>query len=145
MNISKAILEALAAAILAAGCGVKSGKAQHTEPLKVVRAANPLTVVLAYEPGSTRTDQEILQRQKQIRAGKQVEIALERLGWLYVAKARETFDAGFYKLAEQCALALDRGGDASSLTEKHGDEGVAATRAAAMLLRAHVLQNLHRF
>ena len=32
---------------------------------------------------------------------------VEKLGWSFVEKARESFDPGFYKLAEQCALCLD--------------------------------------
>jgi tetratricopeptide (TPR) repeat protein len=32
---------------------------------------------------------------------------LERLGWAFVTKARVSFDPGFYKLAEQCALCIE--------------------------------------
>ncbi|HKX36924.1 MAG TPA: tetratricopeptide repeat protein, partial [Rhizorhapis sp.] len=56
--------------------------------------------------------------------------ALERLGWLFVARARDSFDDGYYQLAEQCALRLD--------ARQPG-------AAAAALLRGHALQNLHRF
>jgi tetratricopeptide (TPR) repeat protein len=52
------------------------------------------------------------------------------LGWLFVAKARSSFDDSFYTLAEQCARCLD--------SRQPGDAG-------AMLLRGHVLHNLHRF
>jgi len=52
-------------------------------------------------------DQEIIRLQKQVRAGKHLEVTVERLGWAFVAKARESFDPGFYKLAEQCALSLE--------------------------------------
>ena len=45
-------------------------------------------------------------------------------------KARESFDPGFYKLAEQCARCIEKRNPQSQ---------------EAMLLRAHVLQNLHRF
>jgi tetratricopeptide (TPR) repeat protein len=55
---------------------------------------------------------------------------LERLGWLFVARARESFDENYYRLAEECALQLDA-----------RQPGVAA----ATLLRGHVLHNLHRF
>ena len=55
---------------------------------------------------------------------------LEQLGWAFVAKARESFDPGFYKLAEQCARCIEKRNPQSQ---------------EAMLLRAHVLQNLHRF
>ena len=45
-------------------------------------------------------------------------------------KARESFDSGFYKLAEQCAVCLDS-------RQPGSPEG--------MLLRGHALQNQHRF
>jgi tetratricopeptide (TPR) repeat protein len=57
-------------------------------------------------------------------------LTLEKLGWLYVEKARTTFDPGFYTLAEQCAACLD---------------GRQPGSSAAMLLRGHVWQSLHRF
>ena len=115
--------------VLLTGCGRTGGEAPRTETRRAT-PGNPLAILLALHAGDGRTDVEIRQRQEQIRAGKQTEIALERLGWLFVAKARESFDAGFYKLAERCALALDA-------RQPHCAE--------ALLLRAHVLQNLHRF
>src|SRR5438128_3235277 len=80
--------------------------------------------------GDSRTEREISRLQQQIRGGRNVELGLEQLGWAFVAKARESFDAGFYKLAEQCALCIEKRNPRSQ---------------EAMLLRAHVLQNLHRF
>ncbi|TAK99516.1 MAG: tetratricopeptide repeat protein [Verrucomicrobia bacterium] len=126
----KPLLAAVALTLVTAGCGVESGKPQSLESPKAAVAANPLAVLLAYQGGTNRTDTEIRQRQEQIRAGKQPDIALERLGWLFVAKARESFDAGYFKLAEHCALALD---------------ARQPNSAEALLLRGHVLQNLHRF
>ena len=55
---------------------------------------------------------------------------LEQLGWLYVAKARASYDPGFYKLAEHCALALE-------VADPKSPE--------ALLLRGHVLISFHRF
>jgi len=92
--------------------------------------ADPLAWVLAPHDGEGRLDGEIRHCQAQVRAGTDPEIALERLGWLFVAKARESFDPGFYRLAEQCALGLD--------SRKPGSP-------EAMLLRGHALQNQHRF
>ena len=92
--------------------------------------ADPLAWVLASHDGEGRLDGEIRHCQAQLRAGTDPEITLERLGWLFVAKARESFDPGFYKLAEQCALCLDSHRSGSS---------------QAMLLRGHALQNQHRF
>jgi len=104
------------------------------EPNKLPAAAalidNSLALVLTPPTGEGRIDKEISQLQQRIREDRNVELWLDRLGWAFVAKARESFDPGFYKLAEQCALCIEK-------RNPHGQE--------AMLLRAHVLQNLHRF
>jgi len=55
---------------------------------------------------------------------------LERLGWSFVAKARESFDPGFYTLAEQSALCL---------------ESRQPNAPEALLLRGHALHNMHGF
>src|SRR5882724_2302624 len=89
-----------------------------------------LGLVLTPQTGESRTDGEISQLQRRIREGRNVELWLDRLGWAFVAKARETFDPVFYKLAEQCARCIEKRTPQSQ---------------EAMLLRAHVLQNLHRF
>src|SRR5215475_10141689 len=91
---------------------------------------NPLGLVLTPQAGKSHTDKEISQLQQRIREGRNVELWLDRLGWAFVAKARESFDPGFYKLAEQCVLCIEKRNPQSQ---------------EAMLLRAHVLQNLHRF
>src|SRR5882724_244804 len=89
-----------------------------------------LGLVLTPQTGESRTDGEISKLQRRIREGRNVELWLDRLGWAFVAKARENFDPGFYKLAEQCVWCIEK---RSSQSQE------------AMLLRAHVLQNLHRF
>src|SRR5215471_1501310 len=91
---------------------------------------DPLALVLGSQTGESRTDKDISQLQQRIREGRNVELWLDRLGWAFVTKARESFDPGFYKLAEQCALCIEKRNPQSQ---------------EAMLLRAHVLQNLHRF
>jgi tetratricopeptide (TPR) repeat protein len=91
---------------------------------------DPLALALTPQTGDSRTDREICRFQQQVRDGRNPELGLEQLGWAFVAKARESFDAGFYKLAEQCALCI----------EKRNPQN-----QAAMLLRGHVLHNLHRF
>jgi tetratricopeptide (TPR) repeat protein len=91
---------------------------------------NPLGLVLTPQTGKSHTDKEISQLQRRIREGRNVELWLDRLGWAFVAKARESFDPGFYKLAEECARSIEMRNPQSQ---------------EAMLLRAHVLQNLHRF
>src|SRR5262245_5745403 len=90
----------------------------------------PAAIVLAPHEGADPIDLAIRKVQQQIRDGKDTDHGLERLGWLFVSKARRSFDPGFYQLAEQCALELDS-------RQPHCPEG--------LLLRGHVLQNLHRF
>ena len=84
--------------------------------------------------GGTALDQEIVRWQGEVRKPGQPEslrlIAIEKLGWLFIAQARAQDDDGAYTLAEQCAFALT--------TEQPGSP-------AAMLLRGHVLQQFHRF
>src|SRR5207244_8646007 len=91
---------------------------------------DPLAMVLTPQTGDSRTDREISRLQQQLRDGRNPELGLEQLGWVFVRKARESFDPGFYKLAEQCARCMEKRNPQSQ---------------EAMLLRAHVLQNLHRF
>ncbi len=87
-------------------------------------------LVLAPLSGDQLIDREIAQQQSLIVRGKFAPAALEKLGWLYVKKARLSFDTGFYKLAEQCAACL---------------EARNAKCAETLLLRAHALQSLHHF
>jgi len=105
---------------------------------KPAPAIEPMAIILAPHAGEDRMDAEIRRQQDQIRAGRQPEIATEQLGWLFVAKARASFDAGYYKLAEQCAFALEK--------QTSANESARSNRLeAALLLRGHVLHNLHRF
>jgi tetratricopeptide (TPR) repeat protein len=87
-------------------------------------------LVLAQLPGSNSIDEAIAQQQALVLKGSSPQAGLERLGWTFVKKARNSFDAGFYKLAEQCAACM----------EARGWKG-----PDALLLRAHALQSLHRF
>lgn len=91
-------------------------------------------IILVAPSGGECEDKEILGWQKRIEAepaaGKQGLGNFERLGWAYVAKARRTLDAGYYKLAEKTADVMDaRFGPTDD----------------ALLLRGHVYHNLHRF
>jgi tetratricopeptide (TPR) repeat protein len=84
--------------------------------------------VLASLNGNAPIDQEIAQQQALIRNGSTAQ--LERLGWMFVKKARLTFDASYYNLAEQCAECMEANG---------------AKGPDTLLLSAHALQSLHRF
>ena len=87
-------------------------------------------IVLAPSTGTNQFDQEVLQAQRKVKTDSTPGASLEQLGWLYVANARRANDAGFYKLAEQCAACLDK-------INPHSSE--------ALLLRGHVMHNLHQF
>jgi tetratricopeptide (TPR) repeat protein len=91
---------------------------------------DPCLLVLAPHHGDGKIDREIIRYQAKISAGQNTFQSLENLGWLYISKARESFDPGYYKLAEQCAYCMDS-------RQPHCAE--------ALLLRGHVLQNLHKF
>ena len=119
---------ALCIAVAVWGCKRHVGEARLSsiQPGRV----DPLTIALVPHPGNGVLDDQIRRAQEQVRASRKPEIALEHLGWLYVAKARECFDPGFYKLAEQCAL---------------GIEARQPSAAEALLLRGHVLQSEHYF
>jgi len=123
-------LTGLTAAFLA-GCGRET----QSSPPSSATAPDPLSIILTPHSGSTPLDAEIRKAIEAVRASTGSTVtatvaALEKLGWLFISKARVTFDPGFYKLAEQCALAME--------TREPGSPD-------SMLLRGHVLQNLHRF
>jgi tetratricopeptide (TPR) repeat protein len=128
ISVSKLLLAT--ACLLILFLSQKSKDEPNKAPATARSFDNPLGLVLTSQTGKNRTDKEIFQLQQRIREGRNVELWLDRLGWAFVAKARESFDPGFYKLAEQCALCIEKRNPQSQ---------------EAMLLRAHVLQNLHRF
>lgn len=87
-------------------------------------------VALAAHEGTSEIDRTIARLQQRASGPVTPAAYLERLGWAYVAKARESFDPGFYKLAEQTALCIS---------------SVQPDSQAVLLLHGHVLHNLHRF
>lgn len=108
---------------LPGGVENSAAKASPAEPASCRLVLTPLS-------GDKPIDQEIAQQQTLVVRNSSSTVALERLGWIFVRKARISFDAGFYKLAEQCAACLEARG---------------ATGPDALLLRAHALQSLHHF
>lgn len=123
-------LASMAAAVLA-GCSSREAALPPGSAENVVALApDPLAIVLAPHEGAGKIDDQIRRMQAEVRANRNPGPALDQLGWLYVAKARQTFDAGYYTLAEQCALALDH-------RETNG--------AAGLLLRGHASHSQHRF
>jgi tetratricopeptide (TPR) repeat protein len=93
-------------------------------------ARDPCTLALLPHEGTDKRDLEIIRLQTKVRSASDPAVWMEQLGWAFIAKARVSFDPGFYKLAEQCALCLDE--------KKPGC-------AEGLLLRAHVLHSLHKF
>ncbi|HEY3915701.1 MAG TPA: hypothetical protein VGN61_14535, partial [Verrucomicrobiae bacterium] len=89
--------------------------------------------IILLDPGSDKKDAldtRIKQTQTRVKSGHNTSAQIERLGWLFVEKARVSSDPGFYKLAEQCALCL---------------ESTNTNSPEAMILKGHVLHSLHRF
>src|SRR5258708_9966480 len=129
------------AALIFTGCGPKrigraaplagsEPRSHGVTPLPANPAPDPCRVILLPIGGESSLDRKIVETQERIRSAADPATDLERLGWLFVSKARTTFDPGFYKLAELSALCL---------------ENRRPGAAEALLLRGHVLQNLHRF
>jgi tetratricopeptide (TPR) repeat protein len=126
MNRSKFALAVLVlCSTAAAGCR-RAPDALESQPA----ALDACAAALAPGGEDTAIDHAIEQAQGRARGPARAKDALERLGYLYVARARVAHDAGDYKLAEMAAdcLAL-RSPDAP----------------AALLLRGHVLHQQHRF
>lgn len=115
--------------------------------------SQPCELALAAHNGGAGLDQEIRQLQQKIRTSPQPLPLIEKLGWSYVEKARVSFDPGYYKLAEQCALCMDARQAEKKQGNNHSDQNGSSLNAqsgqsvnsASLLLRGHVLHNLHRF
>jgi len=75
-------------------------------------------------------DADITKLQRDLREQRAPARATEQLGYRFVSAARLTNDAGFYKIAEEAAACL---------------ESIDPGDAAALLLRGHVLHQMHRF
>ena len=95
-----------------------------------VSAPDACAVALAAEQRQGRGAADIERAKSEARSGPRAKAALERLGYLYVSRARVNNDAGDYKLAEATANCL---------------QASFPGEAAALLLRGHVLHQLHRF
>jgi tetratricopeptide (TPR) repeat protein len=87
-------------------------------------------VALAPAAQRNETDRDIARLQEQSRREPNPRQALEQLGYRYVARARVANDPGDYKLAEKTAECI---------------ESTSPDDASALLLRGHVLHQLHRF
>ena len=128
MRRSTILLAAFLATISMSGCAGSpappAGSSSTTPALDACAAA------LAPGPEGDERDRSIPRLQRQVLDALRSREALERLGYAYVARARVSNDPGDYKLAEKTAECLE--------TRTPGDNG-------ALLLKGHVLHQLHRF
>lgn len=93
-------------------------------------ALTACAVALAPATRQNDTDRDIARLQEQAQRQPNPKPALEQLGHRYVARARVANDPGDYKLAEKTAECI---------------ESTSPDDASALLLRGHVLHQLHRF
>jgi tetratricopeptide (TPR) repeat protein len=91
---------------------------------------SPCAIALASHKGDEEIDREIRRLQEEARSNADRAPAMKRLGWAFITKARLSYDPGYYKLGEQCALCV---------RSKNGDD------PDALLLQGHILQSLHKF
>ncbi len=98
---------------------------KHVDPI-----VDSCAILRIEHTGTEPLDNEIRSWQSRLDHRSDTQPILERLGWLFVSKARSASDPGFYKLAEQAANCIE-------MTSPGSPE--------ALLLRGHVLHNLHRF
>lgn len=102
-------------------------KEEVSVPEQLVEAES---IALIPHDGDEAVDERIRKAQERVASGQVPVASWEALGWAFVAKARRSFDAGYYTLAEACADEI---------------EGIEAEASEALLLRGHVAHNLHRF
>jgi tetratricopeptide (TPR) repeat protein len=84
-------------------------------------------VALTADPGP---DLDIAKLQQDVREGRAPARAAEQLGYRFISRARLSNDAGFYRVAEQAAACL---------------ESYQPDDPSALLLRGHILHQLHKF
>lgn len=124
----------LLAALGFAGCNPSVEQAAQQE------TPNPCAIALLPNTGSTEADAQIEQVRQEVRNTPNPAAKLERLGWLYVSQARTTHDPGYYRLAERTAACIEQRNQEQGNQERGNQES-----AAALLLRGHVYESLHRF
>jgi len=117
----------MSAAALLAALLLSNACTRTTRPPDSPVQSRACQVAIAAAAGD---DKDIARFQADLRDGRAPGRAAEQLGYRFISKARLTNDAGFYTIAEQAAVCLD--------AIQPGD-------AATLLLRGHVLHQLHRF
>jgi tetratricopeptide (TPR) repeat protein len=120
----------LVLSLLVTGIAASAGCRQAKPPGVSSEQPAACVVALAAATQRTETDREISRLQEQARREPNPTQTLQRLGYRYVARARAANDPGDYKLAEKTAECI---------------ESASPDDASALLLRGHVLHQLHRF
>jgi tetratricopeptide (TPR) repeat protein len=125
-------LLAVSSGLTAVACDDNAGTGGRERASVASKDALPSAevVALAGWRGDHQLDERIRKQQERVRNSKLPAEELERLGWLFVTRARELGDPGSYNMALQCALAI---------------EARSAGSRAALLLRGHALHSLHHF
>jgi tetratricopeptide (TPR) repeat protein len=103
-----------------------SGNKESISPHEIT----PCAIALAPHKGNEEIDREIKRLQDEARSNSERADTMKRLGWAFITKARLSYDPGYYKLSEQCALCV---------RSKNDDD------PDALLLQGHILQSLHKF
>jgi len=110
--------------LLATGCSQREAAAPQRRPVDSLR------LVLAPVAGTSALDRSIGKQQRRVEREPDSIPQLEAMGFLFVAKARRSFDPGYYKLAEACAERISE---------------LSPEDASGLFLRGHVLHSMHRF
>jgi tetratricopeptide (TPR) repeat protein len=119
----KAISTAAGLAVLFLNLGCRQTNAVAANPV-------PNRACLVTIAAASGADNDIAKLQDDLREQRTPARAAEQLGYRFISKARLTNDAGFYTVAEQAATCLD---------------SIQPSDPAALLLRGHVLHQMHRF
>lgn len=116
--------------ILALGLGLFVW--EPTRQIEIAKADSSKSCEIALLPNtsSTAIDTDIRTAQEGAKSSSRRVRQLERLAWLYIAKARATHDDGYYNIALETATCLLKSSPNS---------------LAAKLIEGHVMHSLHRF
>jgi tetratricopeptide (TPR) repeat protein len=121
MEVTRTLLAAVCVAPLITAC-----HHQKPEP-RAARLDSPCIVAATADSGGSDA---IAKLQTELRASRSPDRVAEQLGYHFVARARLTNDPGYYTVAERAAACV---------------ETVRPDDPAALLLRGHVLHQMHRF
>ena len=128
-----AVAAALCAMLLSACADFTPDKDRSGRARATVEGMLSCDIVLAVADGTrpaSGLDRQIASQIARVRAAPLPSAELDRLGWLFVAKARRTHQTSFFMLAARTARCM---------------HDVSADTASALLLEGHALYNLHRF